>query len=167
MKVEAMIGILDMGGGGRGRGRGGNFRGHGRGGYNGPQMDVQQDAEDYNQEAPRGRGRGSGPHGWGRGDHPTGEDLSAGEDLPADGYHPTGEDHSVGGHQLPGGVDVQEGMDISTAQFDTDHGENDPDRFRSINQLIYGAALVPDDDFDSVLCMLLCFCIFLLLIILF
>ncbi|KAL6506681.1 hypothetical protein OROHE_022513 [Orobanche hederae] len=38
---------------GRGRGRGGNFRGRGRGGYNGPQMDAQQDAGFYNQEAPR------------------------------------------------------------------------------------------------------------------
>ncbi|KAL6493008.1 hypothetical protein OROGR_032767 [Orobanche gracilis] len=38
---------------GRGRVRGGNFRGRGRGGYNGPQMDAQQDAGDYNQEAPR------------------------------------------------------------------------------------------------------------------
>ncbi|XP_058219900.1 uncharacterized protein LOC131330362 [Rhododendron vialii] len=61
---------------GRGRGRGRNFRGRGRGGYNGPQIDMQQDASGYNQEAPaqgyneeapaRGRGRGRG-RGFGYG----------------------------------------------------------------------------------------------------
>ncbi|KAF7140784.1 hypothetical protein RHSIM_Rhsim06G0013500 [Rhododendron simsii] len=64
---------------GRGRGRGRNFRGRGRGGYNGPQIDMQQDASGYNQEAPaqgyneeapargrgRGRGRGYGNRGYG------------------------------------------------------------------------------------------------------
>ncbi|KAA8528780.1 hypothetical protein F0562_036135 [Nyssa sinensis] len=55
---------------GRGRGRGRNFRGRGRGGYNGPQVDIQQDAGVYNQEAPvqgHGRGRGRGYRGRGRG----------------------------------------------------------------------------------------------------
>ncbi|KAL7244773.1 hypothetical protein ACSBR2_000184 [Camellia fascicularis] len=55
---------------GRGRGRGRNFRGRGRGGYNGPQIDNQQDAGHYNQEGPapgRGRGHGRGYRGRGRG----------------------------------------------------------------------------------------------------
>lgn len=40
--------------GGRGRGR--SFRGRGRGGYNGPQVDIQQDGG-YNRDAPpQGRG---------------------------------------------------------------------------------------------------------------
>ncbi|KAG8377970.1 hypothetical protein BUALT_Bualt08G0089200 [Buddleja alternifolia] len=39
---------------GRGRGRGRSFRGAGRGGYNGPQMDTQYDAGGYNQVVPRG-----------------------------------------------------------------------------------------------------------------
>ncbi|KAL6527479.1 hypothetical protein OROGR_016569 [Orobanche gracilis] len=45
---------------GRGRGRGCNFRGRVRGGYySGPRCDTQHDNTDgYNQEAPRGRGRG-------------------------------------------------------------------------------------------------------------
>lgn len=44
---------------GRGRGRGRNFRGRGgRGGYNGPPMDAQEDMGGYNQEAPiQGRGK--------------------------------------------------------------------------------------------------------------
>ncbi|GMP44618.1 hypothetical protein CsSME_00013476 [Camellia sinensis var. sinensis] len=49
---------------GRGRGRGRNFRGRGRGGYNGPQIDNQQDAGHYNQE---GRGHGRGYRGRGHG----------------------------------------------------------------------------------------------------
>ncbi|KAA8537482.1 hypothetical protein F0562_027090 [Nyssa sinensis] len=55
---------------GRGRGRGRNFRGRGRGGYNGPQVDAQQDSGVYNHEPPvqaRGRGRGRGIRGRGRG----------------------------------------------------------------------------------------------------
>ncbi|KAL6317671.1 hypothetical protein AAG906_030424 [Vitis piasezkii] len=55
---------------GRGRGRGRGFRGRGRGGYNGPQVDAQQDMGGYNQEPPfqgRGRGRGRGNRGRGRG----------------------------------------------------------------------------------------------------
>ncbi|XP_020959272.1 ATP-dependent RNA helicase A isoform X1 [Arachis ipaensis] len=58
------------GGRGRGRGRGRGFRGRGRGGYNGPQLDMQQDGG-YNQDVPpqgRGRGRGRGGYrGRGRG----------------------------------------------------------------------------------------------------
>ncbi|WRX31023.1 DNA/RNA-binding protein Alba-like - like 8 [Theobroma cacao] len=42
---------------GRGRGRGRGFRGRGRGGYNGPQVDRQQDVG-YNYEAPPQGGRG-------------------------------------------------------------------------------------------------------------
>ncbi|XAR64219.1 hypothetical protein NMG60_11024478 [Bertholletia excelsa] len=60
---------------GRGRGRGRGFRGRGRGGYNGPQIDTQQDAGGYNQEAPpqgRGRGRGRGFRGRGRGSRSNG-----------------------------------------------------------------------------------------------
>ncbi|KAL6995901.1 ribonuclease P [Sarracenia purpurea var. burkii] len=59
----------------RGRGRGRYFRGRGRGGYNGPQVDTQQDARGYNQEVPaqsRGRGRGRGYRGRGRGFRPNG-----------------------------------------------------------------------------------------------
>lgn len=60
---------------GRARGRGHAFRGRGRGGYNGPQVDMQQNADGYYyQEAPgreapgRGRGRGRGGNrGRGRG----------------------------------------------------------------------------------------------------
>ncbi|KAI4316980.1 hypothetical protein L6164_024897 [Bauhinia variegata] len=54
---------------GRGRSRGRGFRGRGRGGYNGPQVDMQQDGG-YYQDAPpqgRGRGRGRGYRGRGRG----------------------------------------------------------------------------------------------------
>ncbi|KAI4336744.1 hypothetical protein L6164_015233 [Bauhinia variegata] len=54
---------------GRGRGRGRGFRGCGRGGYNGPQVDMQQDGG-YYQDAShqsRGRGRGRGYRGRGRG----------------------------------------------------------------------------------------------------
>ncbi|XP_073120194.1 uncharacterized protein [Henckelia pumila] len=51
----------------RGRGRVRNFRGRGRGGYNGFQVDNQYDAGGYNQEVPRGRGQGRGPRGRGRG----------------------------------------------------------------------------------------------------
>ena len=43
---------------GRGRGRGRNFRGRGRGGYSGPQIDLQHDADGYDQEAPTAEGRG-------------------------------------------------------------------------------------------------------------
>ncbi|RYR51146.1 hypothetical protein Ahy_A06g026196 isoform B [Arachis hypogaea] len=46
------------GGRGRGRGRGRGFRGRGRGGYNGPQLDMQQDGG-YNQDVPP-QGRGCG-----------------------------------------------------------------------------------------------------------
>ncbi|KAI3960626.1 hypothetical protein MKX01_003800 [Papaver californicum] len=63
----------------RGRGRGGyngpreeseqdvGFRGHGRGGYNGPREETEQDVGGYNNDAPQGRGRGRGRGGRGRG----------------------------------------------------------------------------------------------------
>ncbi|KAL8059290.1 hypothetical protein ABFX02_03G076000 [Erythranthe guttata] len=48
--------------GGRGRGRGRSFRGRGRGGFNGPPMDANQDGGAYNQDAPRGYNQ-DGPRG--------------------------------------------------------------------------------------------------------
>uniref|UniRef100_A0A5B6ZHS3 DNA/RNA-binding protein Alba-like domain-containing protein n=1 Tax=Davidia involucrata TaxID=16924 RepID=A0A5B6ZHS3_DAVIN len=64
----------------RGRGRGRNFRGRGRGGYNGPQVDAQQDSGVYHQEPPvqgRGRGRGRGNRGRGRGFRSNGPNHAA------------------------------------------------------------------------------------------
>ena len=68
---------------GRGRGRGRNFRGRGRGGYSGPQIDLQHDADGYDQEAPPVEGRGRNYRGRGRGGY-GGPPMDVQHD--ADGY---------------------------------------------------------------------------------